>query len=73
MNESKRYIKKLADKVRTYTLDIEDEINDFLKEYEENGNFIWMSKHRASANRLSLELTNTLTELRRALYGKEIK
>ncbi len=72
MNENKRYIKKLADKVRAYTLDIEDEVNEFLKEIDEYS-YIWTSKHRASANRLSLELTNTLTELRRALYGKEIK
>ena len=73
MNENYKYIKKLANKVHTYALDIEDEINEFLKESEERKRFIWSSKHRASANRLSLELTNTLAELRRALYGKEIK
>lgn len=72
MNENKRYIKKLAGKMREYTLDIEDEVNEFLKECDEDS-CVWASKHRASANRLSLELTNTLTELRRALYGKEIK
>lgn len=69
-------IDHLTEKAFDEMIAIKDQVDELLTEIERRKKYGgmypgWQSKHRSAAYRKSLDLSDTLVELRKALYTKE--